>query len=81
MRVSSFDQVSNHLHTFGGDRPMRLDQTDDLELVVDRLDRVRKLGPDFAKVELSPYMELLLGVTRTAAKQESVVKALVAVGS
>ena len=81
MGASSFDQVSNHLHTFGGDRPMRLDQIDDLELMVERLERVRKIGSDYAKVELSPYMELLLGVTRSSSKQESVVKQMVAVGS
>lgn len=81
MGASSFDQVSNHLHTFGGDRPMRLDQIDDMELMEERLKRVHKLSSAHAKVELSPYMELLLGVTRTAAKQQSVVKHMVAVGS
>ena len=80
MGASSFEQVSNHLNTFGGDRPMRLDQIDDMEMIVSRLDQVRKMGPEYGKIELSPYMELLLGVTRSAAKQESVVAQRVAVG-
>ena len=81
MGVSSFDQVNNHLQSFGEHRPMRLDQIDDMELVVSRLEKVRRLGSEYAKIELSPYMELLLGVTRTSTKQEAVVKSLVAVGS
>ena len=57
---------------------MRLDQIDDLDMVVGRLEQVRKLGSEY-KVELSPYMELLLGVTRTATKEEPVLTTRVAV--
>lgn len=78
---SSFDQVSGHLRKFGGETPMRLDQVDDLDLVVGRLEQVRRLGAEYGKIELSPYMELLLGITRASTRQEPVVEALVAVGS
>lgn len=78
---SSFDQVSRHLDTFGESIPMRLDQVDDLDLVVGRLEQVRKLSAEYGKIELSPYMELLLGVTRSSTRQEPVVQSLVAVGS
>ncbi len=81
MGVSSFDQVSNHLQKYGEYRAMRLDQSDDLDLIVGRLESVRNMGAEYAEIELSPYMKVLLGVTRSAAKQESVVKQMVAVGS
>jgi len=78
---SSFDFVSSRLQTYGEYSAMRLEMSDDVELLVERLENVRKLGAEYAKIELSPYMEVLLGATRKSTKKESKVSAMVAVGS
>lgn len=62
--VSSFDRVHSHLQQHGEKKPMRLDQIDDLEILVQRHEQLRELGPEYSEVRLSSYMESLLGVTR-----------------
>ncbi|HLX64924.1 MAG TPA: hypothetical protein VKX17_26885 [Planctomycetota bacterium] len=58
---------------------MRLDQLDDLDILVKRHERLRQLGPQFSEVRLSSYMESLLGVTRAAIAAEPVMEERLAV--
>lgn len=51
-----FDRVAA-LASDAGDVPLRLDQVDDLNVVVERVERARFVCPE---IRLSPYLELLL---------------------
>jgi hypothetical protein len=72
MSVSRFDRVSRHLQTMGESEPM--EHMEDLENIVRRCDDVRSMGADFGEIELSPYVQSLLRVTRAARVREDVLE-------
>jgi hypothetical protein len=68
MAVSHFETVNRHLQTRGASAPMT-DNCDDLDMIVRRCDMVRALGEEFGGVELSPYIQSVIGVTREATRR------------
>ena len=71
MGASTFDKVNRHLQSFGASVPMT-EGCDDLDMIVRRCDMVRALGEEFGVVELSPYIQSVIGVTREATRRRMV---------
>jgi hypothetical protein len=75
---SSYDAVNDHMLTRGWKEPVDAALHDDLERVVRRVDVVRSLGAEYGEVELSPYMQSLLGVSTAAQTHAGEVRVAVA---
>lgn len=71
MSQSTFDRVNKHLQSFGASVPMT-EGCDDLEMIVRRCEMVRSLGEEFGGVELSPYIQSVIGVTKEATRRRMV---------
>jgi len=71
MSRSSFDRVKEHLVIKGAYAPAPADAQDDLETLTRRCDEIRDLGDEFGTIELSPYMQSLLRVSRPIQAERS----------
>ena len=70
MSRSSFDRVKEHLVIKGSYAPAPADCQDDLETLSRRCDEIRDLGDEFGSIELSPYMQSLLRVSKAVQPAE-----------
>ena len=63
---SPFDRVRTHLVRRGCRASVSGELQDDLDMLLRRYDEVRSLGEEYGKIELSPHMRIMLGVSGTA---------------